>query len=392
MSEYSGHDKKGRSVGIVRRECFSFAEPPEEMILESGAKLGPIMLAYETYGRLNEDKSNAVMVLHALSGNSHAAGYYSEADSKPGWWDNMIGPGKGIDTDEYFVLCSNMIGSCYGSTGPSSPDPRTGKPYGLHFPLFTFADVVNAQKKLVDHLGIERLLCLVGGSIGGMQAIEWAVTFPEMVRSAIPIASTCKRSALSIGLSEAQRQAIMADPNWNGGDYYGGPRPDKGLALARIIGHITYLSEDSMQRKFGRRLQENAAFKFDFSPDFQVESYLHYQGKKFVERFDANSYLYITKAIDLFDVMRGKSLAEVFKGLSAKVLVIAFKSDWLYPPYQTQDIVRACKLANLDATYCEIESSYGHDAFLLETDEETYLIKHFLERVLNGHTSIEYGN
>lgn len=249
MSEYSGHDKNGTSVGIVQKQYFTFAEPPEEMALESGAKLGPITLAYEVFGRLNETKSNVVMVFHALSGNSHAGGYYSEKDEKPGWWNNMVGPGKGIDTDKYCVICSNIIGSCYGSTGPSSLDPKKGKPYGLNFPLFTIADMVKAQKRLIDHLGIKQLLCLIGGSIGGMQAIEWAVSYPEMVQSVIPIASTCKRSALSIGLSEAQRQAIMADPNWNNGDYYGQEPPNKGLALARIIGHITYLSEDSMQRK-----------------------------------------------------------------------------------------------------------------------------------------------
>ena len=387
MSEYSGHDQKGCSVGIVEKKFFSFAEPPDEMVLESGTELGPITLAYETYGRLNAEKSNAVVVFHALSGNSHAAGYYSEKDEKPGWWDNMIGPGKGIDTDKYFVLCSNIIGSCYGSTGPNSIDPRTGKPYGLRFPLFTFADVVKAQKKLVDHLGIEKLLGLVGGSIGGMQAIEWAVTYPEMVRSVIPIASTCKRSALSIGLSEAQRQAIMADPNWNGGNYYDRESPDKGLALARIIGHITYLSEDSMQRKFGRRLQENAAFKFDFSPDFQIESYLHYQGKKFVERFDANSYLYITKASDYYDLGEQKgagSLVKAFSRTAAKFLVISFSSDWLYPTAQSREMVKAMKKAGLDVSFCEIEVDFGHDSFLLAHEQLTRLISGFINGVANG--------
>jgi homoserine O-acetyltransferase len=344
-------------------------------------------LAYETYGRLDEAKSNAVMVFHALSGNSHAAGYYSEQDEKPGWWDNMVGPGKGIDTNKYFVLCSNIIGSCYGSTGPSSINPKTGKPYALHFPLFTIADVVKAQKKLVEHLGIKKLLCLVGGSIGGMQALFWAVSYPEMVQSVIPIASTCKRSALSIGLSEAQRQAIMADPNWNNGDYYDKEPPNKGLALARIIGHITYLSEDSMQRKFGRKLQENSAFKFDFSTDFQVESYLHHQGKKFVERFDANSYLYITKASDYFDLGEqhgGGSLVQAFSRTSAKFLVISFSSDWLYPTSQSKEMVIAMKKAGLDVSFCEIETDHGHDSFLLAHEQLTRLISGFLQRVHQG--------
>ena len=384
MSEYSGHDQHEASVGLVRRQSFTFAAPPDELALESGQKLGPITLAYETYGQLNRAAGNAVIVFHALSGNSHAAGCYTESDERPGWWDNMIGPGKGIDTDKYFVICSNIIGSCYGSTGPGSPDPRTGKPYGLSFPLFTIADIVKTQKKLLDYLGIPKLLCLIGGSIGGMQALQWAVDYPEVVRSAIPIASTPKRTALSIGLSEAQRQAIMADPNWRNGDYYGQEPPNKGLALARIIGHITYLSEDSMERKFGRKLKENAAFKFDFSPDFQVESYLHYQGKKFVERFDANSYLYITKASDYFDLgeQRGEgSLVKAFSRTAAKFLVISFSSDWLYPTSQSREMVTAMKKAGLDVSFCEIQVDFGHDSFLLAHEQLTRLVSGFLNRM-----------
>jgi homoserine O-acetyltransferase len=386
MSEYGEHDRNGVSVGLVEKKFYTFAEPPHEMILESGARLGPVTLAYETYGTLNKDKNNVVMVLHALSGNSHAAGYYSEEDEKPGWWDNMVGPGKGIDTDRFFVICPNIIGSCYGSTGPSSKNPRTGKEYALDFPLFTISDIVKTQKSLLDHLGITELLCLVGGSIGGMQALEWAVRYPDMVQSAIPIASTCKRSALSIGLSEAQRQAIMADPNWNHGGYYGGPRPEKGLALARMIGHISYLSEDSMHRKFGRRLRQNHAFKYDFSADFEVESYLHYQGKKFVDRFDANSYLYITKASDYFDLgeQRGNgSLVKAFSGTSAKFLVISFSSDWLYPTSQSKDMVKAMKKAGLDVSFCEIQTDFGHDSFLLAHAQLTKLISGFMNRIHN---------
>ena len=373
-----------RSVGIVEKRFVTFAGPPGEMPLQSGACLGPITLAYETYGRLNEKRSNAVMVCHALSGSSHAAGYYSEADEKPGWWDNMVGPGKAIDTDKYFVICPNLIGSCYGSTGPGSVDPGTGRPYGLRFPLFTIGDVVRAEKKLLDLLGIPSLLGIVGGSIGGMQALEWAAAFPGMVRSVIPVASTCKRSALSIGLCEAQRQAIMADPDWNNGDYYDREPPRKGLALARIIGHITYLSEASMQRKFGRRLQDNAAFKFDFTTDFQVESYLHHQGRKFVDRFDANSYLYITKAADYFDLgeQRGDgSLVRAFSRTTAKYLVISFSSDWLFPTSQSKEMVRAMTKAGRDVSFCEIDSDAGHDSFLLAEVPMTRLISGFLARV-----------
>ena len=385
MSEYSGLAAGGASVGVVEKKFFSFGEPPGELILESGQRLGPVTIAYETYGQLDEKAGNAVIIFHALSGNSHAAGVYSDRDEKPGWWDNMVGPGKGIDTEKYFVICSNILGSCYGSTGPGSINPATGKPYGLSFPLITVADMAMAQKRLLDHLGIKRVLCAIGGSIGGMQALEWAVSYPEVVRSVVPIASTCRRSALSIGLSEAQRQAIMADANWNGGDYYGQEPPNKGLALARIIGHITYLSEASMERKFGRRLQENSAFGFDFSTDFQVESYLHYQGQKFVERFDANSYLYITKAMDYFDLGEQRGDGSLVKAISrarAKFLVVSFSSDWLYPTAQSREMVKAMKLAGRDVSFCEIKTDFGHDSFLLAHEQLTRLISGFLKRIL----------
>jgi homoserine O-acetyltransferase len=374
------------SAGIVETKYYTFGE----LTLENGEQLAPVTLAYETYGKLNSDKSNAVLIVHALSGDAHVAGYH-ELSNKPGWWDEMVGPGKAFDTDKYFVICSNIIGGCKGSTGPSSINPKTGKPYGLDFPLITVGDMVNAERHLVDFLGVGKLLSVTGGSMGGMQVLEWMVSYPERVRSVIPISTAMRHSPQQIAFNEVGRQAIIADANWNNGDYYGGAPPASGLSVARMIGHITYMSDKSMAEKFGRRLKDNHAGA-KFTTDFEVEGYLHHQGTSFVERFDANSYLYITKAIDLFDVTRGRTLAEVFKNVSAKVLVIAFKSDWLYPAYQTQEIVRACKLSNLDATYCEIESSYGHDAFLLETEEETYLIKHFLERVLHGHTSIEYGN
>lgn len=362
---------------------FTFAHPPDELTLESGEKLGPITLAYETYGELNRQKSNAVLVLHALSGDAHAAGFH-KGEATAGWWDNLIGPGKGLDTDKYFVICSNVIGGCKGSTGPSSINPVTGQPYGLDFPIITICDMVNAQKRLIDHLEIEKLLTVIGGSMGGMEALQWMVAYPDRIRSAIPIATTMKHTPQQIAFNEVGRQAIMADPNWKKGRYYGSAKPAKGLAVARMIGHITYMSDVSMAEKFGRRFRADRE-PYKFGAEFEVEGYLRYRGDNFVKRFDANSYLYITKAIDYFNILNGKRLADIFKGLKAKVLVIAFKSDWLYPAYQSQEIVKACKLAGIDTTYCEINSTYGHDAFLLEIEEEAHLIKHFLNTVSNGN-------
>jgi len=360
---------------------FTFAHSPAEFTLESGEKIGPITLAYETYGTLNKKKSNAILVLHALSGDAHAAGI-SKSDGTVGWWDNLIGPGKGIDTDKYFVICSNVLGGCKGSTGPSSINPQTSKPYGIAFPIITIGDMVNAQRHLIDYLGIKKLLAVVGGSMGGMQVLQWMVSYPERILAAIPIATTLKHTPQQIAFNEVGRQAIMADPNWRIGDYYGGPKPVKGLAVARMIGHITYMSDVSMEKKFGRRLRADKE-PYKFSADFEVEGYLRYRGDNFVKRFDANSYLYITKAVDYFDLLNGKCLKDIFRGLKARVLVIAFKSDWLYPPYQSLEIVKACKLAGVEAAYCEINSTYGHDAFLLEIEEEAHLIKHFLNKVSN---------
>jgi len=386
MSEYIEHDKKHVSVGLVEKKFFTFAEPPDELPLENGSRLGPITLAYETCGTLNQDKSNVIMVLHALSGDSHMTGYYSEEDSKPGWWEIMVGPGKGVDTNKYFVICSNIIGSCMGSTGPASIDRKTGQPYGHDFPVITIGDMVRAQKRLLDHLGIKKILALVGGSIGGMQVLEWCVRYPDMVISAIPLATTTRHSALAIAFNEVARQAIMADPNWNQGNYYSGKRPDLGLAVARMIGHITYLSDDSMRHKFGRRLQEKSDFSFDFGADFQVESYLRYQGSRFVERFDANSFLYITKAADYFDLKKqndANSLVKAFSNVSARFLVVSFTSDWLYPTYQSKEMVVAMKKNGLDVSFCEIEAQWGHDAFLLPSERLSNLIKGFLEGVFN---------
>ena len=382
LSEYIENDPQGISVGLVEKKSFTFAEPPQELVLECGTRLGPITLAYETYGTFKEN--NVILILHALSGDSHAAGYYSPEDPKPGWWDSMVGPGKGIDTDKYFVICSNILGSCLGSTGPSSHDPKGDQAYGLDFPVVTVGDMVTAQKHLLDHLGVKKLLSVIGGSIGGMQVLDWTVRFPEMVTSAIPLATTTKHSALAIAFNEVARQSIMADPNWNNGDYYSGKKPLLGLAVARMIGHITYLSDESMRLKFGRRLQDKNDFSYNFDADFQVESYLRYQGTKFVERFDANSFLYITKAADYFDLglqHGGGSTVRAFSKSRAKFLVVSFTSDWLYPTYQSKAIVRALKKNGLDVSFCEIEAEWGHDAFLLPSQRLTDLIKGFLDRV-----------
>jgi len=370
------------SVGIVGYQDYTFAEPPHEMLLDSGAKLGPITLRWEAYGELDRQKRNAILILHALSGDHHVAGFHSPDQRKPGWWDDMVGPGKAFDTNHYYVICSNCIGGCMGSTGPSSIDPATGKPYGMRFPLITIGDMVRAQKALMDHLGIEKLLTVVGGSMGGMKVLEWAVTYPDMLYSAIPIATTARLSAQSIGFNEIGRQAIMADPDWNCGDYYGGRPPERGLAIARMVGHITYLSDESMRAKFGRRLRDKTTYSYDFLTDFEVESYLHYKGRTFTERFDANSYLYITKANDYFDLegLTG-SLKQTLAGSRFPFLLMAYSSDWLFPPYQSKQLVRALQANDIPVTYCEIASSYGHDAFLLETEQMTRLIGHFLAHV-----------
>ncbi len=386
MSEYTEHDKSDVSVGIVEKRSFSFAEPPDEMVLVSGARLGPVTLAYETYGKLNREGNNAILICHALSGDSHVAGYYSEHDDRPGWWDIMVGPGKGIDTDRYFVICSNILGSCMGSTGPCFIDPRTLEPYALNYPVVTISDMVVAQKALVDHLGVRRLLSVIGGSVGGMQVLEWSLRYPEMVFSAIPLATTARHSALSIAFNEVARQAIMADPKWNDGNYYADEKPGLGLAIARMIGHITYLSDEAMRLKFGRKLQDKHDFSFNFDADFQVESYLRHQGAKFVERFDANSFLYITKAADYFDPTGphgNGSLVNAFSKASARFLVISFTSDWLYPTYQSIELVKAMKKNMLDVSFCEIEADWGHDAFLLPSEPLTNLIRGFLNRVRN---------
>lgn len=371
--------KAESSLGLVETKYFTFAEDTP-LSLESGETLGPVTLAYETYGTLSSDRSNAILILHALSGDAHAAGLHA-GESGPGWWDAMIGPGKAFDTDKYFVICSNVIGGCKGSTGPASLNPRTGRPYGTDFPFITIADMVNAQRHLIDHLGIERLLCVAGGSMGGMQALQWVASYPERVRAAIPIATALKHSPQQIAFNEVIRQSIMADPAWKDGHYYDTGQPEKGLSVARMIGHITFMSDKSMEEKFSRRLKKGQ-LSFNFDADFEVEGYLRYRGANFVKRFDANSYLYITKALDYFDLSGGRLIAA--GGIETCFLVISFQSDWLYPSYQSQEIVRLLKRHHVDATYCELKSTYGHDAFLVETQGQAELVRHFLDRTHSG--------
>lgn len=373
------------SVGVVQTHHYTFAQPPDELVLESGEKLGPVTVAYETYGKLNSKKNNAVLIFHALSGDAHVAGVHEPNELKPGWWDFMVGPGRPFDTNKYFIICSNVIGGCKGSTGPSSLNPKTGKPYGLDFPVVTIGDWVEVQRRLIDHLGIHKLLNVVGGSMGGMQAMEWALRYPDRVQTATLLATAAKLSAQGIALNEVSRRAIMSDPKWRAGNYYETEeRPDSGLSLARMIAHITYLSEESLHRKFGRRLQDREKFGYNFTTEFQVESYLHYQGDAFIKRFDANSYLYISKAIDYYDITRGGSVAldHAFKPAKAKFLVLSFSSDWLYPSRDSKEIVRALKRNNLEVTYCEINTDYGHDSFLVRNPVMEEMVVNFLAKSL----------
>jgi homoserine O-acetyltransferase len=376
-----GSGSDSGSAGIVRTRKVTLAEPPAAPLrLESGRQLGPITVAYETYGTLSEERDNAILVCHALSGDAHVAGRHSANDKRAGWWDMLIGPGKALDTERYFVISSNVLGGCRGSTGPASIDPETGRPYGTSFPVITVADMVNAQALLLDHLGIDRLLAVIGGSMGGMQVLQWAVAHPQRVHLAIPVACAARQSTQAIAFNEVGRQAIMADPDWQGGDYYGGKSPDKGLAVARMLGHITYLSDEAMREKFGRRLRDIEDYSFSFSADFEVESYLRYQGISFTGRFDANSYLYITRAIDYFDLTNGqRSLVDVFRKAAARFLVMGFSSDWLHPPYQLKEIVGALRATHKHVSYYEVETHFGHDAFLLEREKMEGVIAAFID-------------
>jgi len=344
----------------------------ESLDLDCGVTLAPVECAYETYGTLNAARSNAILIEHAFSGDAHAAG-------TGGWWANMIGPGLAFDTNKYFMICSNILGGCRGTTGPGSTNPATGKPWGMTFPAVTIPDMVRLQKKLIDRFGIKRLLAVAGGSMGGMQALEWAVTYPENVAAALPIATTARHSAQQIAFNEVGRQAIMADPDWNGGDYYSGKRPASGLKLARMVGHITYMSDDSMHEKFGRKLRTPG--------QFEVESYLNYRGDQFVDRFDANSYIYITRAMDWFNLTQRGSLGALFDGAQTRFLVLSFTSDWLYPNYQSLEIASALRGRNCDVAYCSLDSRWGHDAFLVEVEQQTAVVSGFLNATFREVTA-----
>jgi homoserine O-acetyltransferase/O-succinyltransferase len=372
----SGQD----SVGIVETTTIRVVEPERPLELECGKKFGPIDVAYETYGKLSDAGDNVVLICHALSGDAHVAGLHGPDDKKPGWWDIMVGPGKGIDTNKYFVICSNFLGGCSGTTGPTSINPATGRPYGLDFPIITITDMVKVQKLLLEKLGVRKLLAVIGGSIGGMQVLQWAIAYPDFVKAAIPIATTTHLGAQSIAFDAVGRNAIVADSNFSDGQYINGKGPARGLAIARMIGHITYLSEQGMREKFGRQLRNSDHYNYDFNSEFAVETYLDHQGQSFVERFDANSYLYITKAADYFDLAREHgSLRQAFAHTSCRFLVISFASDWLFPPAQSRAIVDALVANNKDVSFCDVASPYGHDAFLLEPETLGSLLSGFLD-------------
>jgi homoserine O-acetyltransferase/O-succinyltransferase len=369
------------SVGLVKPQKFTFGSMEDPMVLESGRTLGPVDIMYETYGEPNADRSNAILILHALSGNHHAAGYNDPHDRQTGWWDGMIGPGKGFDTDRYWVICSNIIGGCKGSTGPVSVDPKTGRPFGLNFPIVTVGDMVEAQKRLIDHLGITRIYSMAGGSMGGFQVLEWILRFPDMVRSAICIASAARLSAQAIAFNSIGRSAITRDPEWKEGRY-DGKGPEQGLAIARMIGHITYLSEMLLDAKFGRRLQSANRFGYNHTSEFAVESYPNYKGSTFTQRFDANSYLYITKAMDYFDISSSYGqLKQAFARIKARCLFVSYSSDWLFPTAQTREMVSALLSNGKPVSFIEVDSPYGHDAFLVEEERLRRIISGFLEGV-----------
>jgi homoserine O-acetyltransferase len=349
--------------------------------MDAGVSLSPLTIAYQTYGDLNANKSNAILVCHALTGDQHVANEHP-ITGKAGWWHTMVGPGRPIDTNRYFVIASNVIGGCMGTTGPASLNPATGRPYGLDLPVVTIKDMVHAQAMLIDHLGIDMLLCVAGGSMGGMQVLQWAASFPDRVFAAMPIATAARHSSQNIAFHEVGRQAVMADPDWRQGRYLEeGVIPTKGLAVARMAAHITYLSDEALQSKFGRKLQDRSAPTFSFDADFQIENYLRYQGTSFVDRFDANSYLYVTRACDYFDLAAdyGGSLAHAFKGSKSRFCVVSFNSDWLYPTQASRAIVHALNAGGASVSFVDIETDRGHDAFLLDTLEFIATSRGFLD-------------
>jgi homoserine O-acetyltransferase len=355
--------------------------------LDCGVDLTPFQIAYQSYGRLNADRSNAILICHALTGDQHVFNTHP-VTGKPGWWVTLVGPGKPIDTDKYFVICSNVIGGCMGSTGPASTNPATGKPWGLDFPVVTIPDMVRAQAMLLDHLGIDKLFAVVGGSMGGMQTLQWAAAFPERVFAALAVACSTRHSAQNIAFHELGRQAVMADPDWRGGRYFEhGTHPRRGLGVARMAAHITYLSDAALHRKFGRRLQDREMPTFSFDADFEVESYLRHQGSSFVERFDANSYLYLTRAMDYFDIAADHNgvLAEAFRGTATRFCVVSFTSDWLFPTSEARAVVHALNASSARVSFAEIETDKGHDAFLLDVPEFFEISRAFLESRAAAH-------
>lgn len=385
------------SVRIVEAEAPNSRilrlSPEAPLPLESGAEIAPLQIAYQTYGMLNAARSNAILICHALTGDQHVANDHP-VTGKPGWWISMVGAGKPIDTDRFFVICANVIGGCMGSTGPASTNPATGEPFGTEFPVVTISDIVRAQARLIDHLGIETLLAVVGGSMGGMQVLAWASLFPDRVFAAMPIATAAKHSAQNIAFHEVGRQAVMADPDWRRGRYLiEGSRPVKGLSVARMAAHITYLSEPALQRKFGRNFQDRDAPTFSFDADFQVESYLRHQGISFVERFDANSYLYLTRAMDYFDLAadNGNSLAAAFSGTRTRFCLVSFTSDWLFPTADSRQIVHALNATGASVSFVEIESDKGHDAFLLEEPNLFATTRGFLDAAARTRGIAEAG-
>lgn len=365
--------KEKNSLKIVETKIARF----DEIVLENSSIISPLEIAYETYGTLSPKKDNAIFVCHALSGDAHAAGYH-EGASKPGWWDYYIGPDKAFDTNKYFIICSNVLGGCKGTSGPTSINPKTNQHYGSSFPFVSIFDMVNAQHMLVKYFGIDTLFCVAGGSMGGMQVLQWSISFPNAVKNCIVMATTAEHSAQQIAFNEVGRQAIVSDPNWNNGDYKDNP-PKKGLVLARMVGHITYLSDEVMREKFGRKPPVGNIL----STDFAVGSYLLYQGESFVDRFDANSYIYVTKALDHFSLGKGSYLTQMLAAAKCRFLVIAYSSDWLYPPYQSREIVKSLEVNAIPVIYYEMNVPHGHDSFLLPNEEQEMIIYHFLEEGKN---------
>ncbi len=375
------------SVGLVETKFTTLFQPPHLLGTAGGREIGPITVAYETYGELSPRRDNAIFVCHALTGDAHAAGYHAPEDRKPGWWDGFIGPGKGLDTDKYFIICANVLGGCQGTTGPSSVRAETGQPWSRDFPVITVGDIIEVHAALVRQLGIDCLLATIGGSLGGMQVLEWAARYPNQINSAIVLAAGATLSAQGIAFHAVGQRAIQADPKFKDGNYYGDDGPRYGLALARMVAHITYLSVESIEMKFGRKLQDAEKLAYDLlkETEFQIESYLHYQGKRFVERFDANSYIYLTKAMNYFNLADSYgSLVQALGRTNARFLITSYDTDWLFPTEQSKELVAALIAAQRHVTFLELNSPYGHDAFLIELEQLASVVRPFLEQTLQA--------